>query len=75
MNLWHYLWPWSQQRKDRANKEREVEQRFQQQLKEAKQRQESLKVAADKIRQEREGRQSGATFRSPPHPTGLTHGR
>lgn len=58
MSLWHYLWPWSQERKDRVEKEREIEERFQKQLEEAEERQENLKAAADKIREEREKRQT-----------------
>jgi hypothetical protein len=68
MSIWHYLWPWGQQHKDRAEEERKIEKLFQKQLEVAGNRQKSLKEAADSLKEatervreerERENRSSG----------------
>jgi hypothetical protein len=57
MSLWSYLWPWSEERRQRAEEERKIEERFQAQLAEARQRVGSLQAATDKIREDREQRE------------------
>ena len=66
MSIWHYVWPWSQEHKERAAKAREVDERFQKQLEEAELRQESLKAAVEKIREDRQNRQTRAPLHSHP---------
>ncbi len=68
MNLWHYLWPWSKERKQRAKKAREVEARFMEQLKEAEARQDNLKEAVERLREERRKRSTGVHLPFPSHP-------
>ena len=58
MTLWSYLWPWSKERQERAEKAKQVEKRFQAQLKEAERRQFNLKAAVDTIREERKRRET-----------------
>lgn len=58
MSIWSYLWPWSQKRRDRVEKQKEIERQFQQQLETAVVRQKSLKDATDRIREDREKRQT-----------------
>ena len=58
MTLWSYLWPWSKERQERAEKSRQIEERFQAQLKEAEKRQFNLRAAVDTIRGDRERRET-----------------
>ena len=58
MSIWSYLWPWSKERQERAERARQVEERFQEQLKEAEKRQFNLQAAVETIREQRELRET-----------------
>jgi len=58
MSLWSYLWPWSRERQERAERAKQVEKRFQAQLKEAEKRQFNLQAAVETIREDRERRET-----------------
>jgi hypothetical protein len=64
MSIWHYIWPWSKE----AAKARKVQERFEQQLKEAESRQDCLLAAVDRLREEREKRQSALRLTMPSSP-------
>lgn len=67
MSIWSYIWPWSQERRNRLAKEEEVERLFRKQLKTAEQRQRGLRDATDKIREARERRRdTRVPFQSQP---------
>lgn len=57
MRWFDFLWPWSQARKERAAKIREIDARFQEQLTVAERRHASLVEATTQIREAREKRQ------------------
>lgn len=56
--LWSYLWPWSKARRERLRRVKQVEERFQAQLREAEARQFDLQTAVSTIREQREHRQT-----------------
>ena len=58
MSWWSRNWPWSEEQRERRRKVRQTDERFQQQLKEAEERQFNLEAAVVTVREQREQREA-----------------